>query len=98
MLFNSLIQHGYVCSEFLKGTIVPLVKDYSGNIYTASNYRGVTLISAVGKLFTSILNTRLNDWAETYGILCEIQFGFRRERGTADCMFILHGLIEHLFL
>ena len=94
-LFNSIFSTGCFPSQWATGEIIPIYK--KGDKNNPENYRGVTLISAVGKLFTSILNTRLNDWAETYGILCEIQFGFRRERGTADCMFILHGLIEHLF-
>ena len=55
------------------------------------------MISCVGKLFTSILNIRLNKWAESNNILCGFQFGFRQQRCTTDCMFILHGIIEHLF-
>lgn len=44
--------------------IVPLHK--KGNTENVENYRGITLLSVVGKLFTNVLNTRLNDWAENY--------------------------------
>ena len=39
-----------------------------GDIGNVENYRGITLLSVVGKLFTSILNKRLNDWAENYNV------------------------------
>jgi hypothetical protein len=52
------------------------------------------LLNTVGKIFTAILNTRLSEWAETYGILLEEQYGFRPNRRTTDCIFILNTLIE----
>ena len=51
--------------------------------------------SVVGKLFTSILNNRLNDWAENYNVYIEAQAGFRKGMGTTDNIFILYGLISH---
>ena len=51
-------------------------------------------MSCLSKLFTRIINNRLNDWAETESVLTESQFGFRKGRNTTDCLFILHGLIE----
>jgi len=40
-------------------------------------FRGITLLSTVGKLFTRLLNTRLSKWAENYFIYVEAQAGFR---------------------
>ena len=47
------------------------------------------------KLFTSILNIRLNEWAEKYQIYVEAQSGFRKGMSTVDNVFILHSLITH---
>ena len=60
------------------------------------NYRGITLLSTLGKLFTKILNSRLTDWAENYGVYIEAQVGFRSKMDTIDNIFVLHGLITHL--
>ena len=48
-----------------------------------------------GKLFSRVLNNRLSAWAEDYHIYIEAQAGFRKEMGTIDNIFILHGLIKH---
>ena len=53
------------------------------------------MLSVVGKLFTSILNNRLNDWAEDHNVYIEAQASFRKGMGTTDNIFILHGLISH---
>lgn len=46
-----------------------------------------------GKLFTQILNARLTNWAENYGVYVESQGGFRAGFGTTDSIFVLHNLI-----
>ena len=76
------------------GSIIPIHK--SGDKDTPNNYRGICLLSCLGKLFTAILNNRLNLWAEAEGSLNDAQYGFRRGRGTVDCVFILQGIIDLL--
>ena len=77
-----------------EGYIVPIHK--KGSINNVDNYRGITLLSTLGKLFTRILNSRLMEWAESYHVYIEAQAGFRAEMGTADNVFVLHGLITHM--
>ena len=48
---------------------MPLHK--KGSVENVENYRGITLLSVIGKLFTNILNTRLIDWAENYQVYVE---------------------------
>jgi hypothetical protein len=50
----------------------------------------------MGKLFTRVINNRLNKWAEKYHVYIESQAGFRSHMGTIDNVFILHGLINHI--
>ena len=60
-----------------------------------SNYRGVTLLSTLGKMFTRILNNRLNKWAEAYNVYIEAEAGSRKNMSTVDSIFVLNGLITH---
>ena len=92
-LFNKLYEIGYFPESWTEGHIIPIFK--KGDKNEASNYRGITLLSIIGKLFTRILNSRLNTWAEEYNIYVEAQAGFRKGMGTTDSIFILNSLITH---
>ena len=75
-LFNVIFQKGYFPIKWTGGFIVPLHK--KGNINQVDNYRGITLLSNLGKLFSRILNNRLTEWAEGYHIYVEAQAEFRK--------------------
>ena len=53
------------------------------------------MLSALGKLFTRVINQRLDDWAENYSIYVEAQYGYRRRRGTTDSIFVLQNVINN---
>ena len=93
-LFNKIYDMGYFPEEWAEGYIIPLHKKGSAN--DVENYRGITLLSILGKLFTRVLNNRLSEWAENYYVFIEAQAGFRPGMGTTDNIFILRGLITHI--
>ena len=93
-LFNKIFECGVFPEEWSEGYIIPLHK--KGNLNDAENYRGITLLSALGKLFTRVVNNRLLEWSEKYFVLIEAQAGFRANMSTVDDIFVLHGLISHI--
>lgn len=96
-LFNIVLETGIIPESWLVGNIIPVFKN-KGSINDVNNYRPITLLSCMGKLFTSIMNIRLNNYVEEFEILCENQSGFRKNYSTVDNIFILHSLIELLQL
>ena len=78
--------------EWLKAIKVPIRKKGSGEEY--SDYRGVTLLSVVGKVYAMVLEVRLRLFLESKGILSDSQFGFRKSRNTVDAVFILTETIK----
>ena len=58
------------------------------------NYRGISIGSAIGKLFTKIVGNRLYRKIEKMKWLGEIQGGFREDRGTMDNIYILTQVME----
>ena len=58
------------------------------------NYRGITLLSAMGKIFTSIMNNRFCDYLIEKGIITAEQCGFPKKHGTQDSIIILKALID----
>ena len=93
-LFNKIYEKGHFPENWSEGYVIPLHK--KGSINEVDNYRGITLLSTLGKLFTRVLNNRLGEWAENYGVLIEAQAGFRPGMSTVDNNFVLHGLITHM--
>ena len=91
ILLNGLIQHGYVCLEFLRGTIVPIVKDYSENVYLASNYRGITLGSTFTQLFEQCLLIKLGHCL----VSDDLQFGYKRKHSTSHAAFVVKSCVNH---
>ena len=90
-LFNHILSTGLYPEEWSKGIVVPIYMKGDGS--DAGNYRPITLISHLAKLFTSVLNRRLLKWCETNNCLTDAQFGFRPGHSTCDAIFALHSLI-----
>ena len=65
-----------------------------GSSKDPKNYRAITLMSCLGKVFTGILNNRLASLSDEIGLLSSAQAGFRNAHSTADNIFILHSLIN----
>ena len=91
--FNLILNTGIVPSDWTKGIIKPIFKN-RGSPNDPDNYRGITLLSCIGKLFTSIINSRLSQYIEALGILGDEQAGFREGYSTIDHVFTLHAIID----
>jgi len=48
----------------------------------------------MSKRFTSILNKRITVLCDTFNIISDAQFGFRKERLTVDAVFVLMSNIQ----
>ena len=94
-LFNLVLDTGIIPDPWLEGIIRPIFKR-SGDPKQPENYRPITILSCFGKLFTAILNLRLNNFLQFHNILEENQAGFRSGYSTTDHIFTLHTLTEIL--
>ena len=92
-LFNNILNTGDFPELWVQCVIIPIFK--KGDKNDAGNYRGISLVSHVGKLFTSLINTRLLKWSEEHNVLSDAQFGFKPGFGTTDAIFALHSLISN---
>ena len=90
-LYNRLFLNGEYPRLWGEGIIVPIFK--GGNPDEAGNYRGITLINILGKIYSQILLNRLNKWAEKEETLLDSQFGFQKGKSTVDCIFTLYSII-----
>ena len=89
-VFNKILVSGNFPEGWTEGIITPIYK--SGNSLDASNYRGICVSSCIGKLFCSILNTRLMNYATKNQLIHPTQIGFIPGNRTADHAFTLKTL------
>ena len=68
-----ILSTGWFPEICVNSVLVPLFK--KGLVEDTSNYREISVISHVGKLFTSVLSMRLMNWCKENSILTDAQFG-----------------------
>jgi hypothetical protein len=91
LLFNFVFESEVWPERWGDGLIVPLHKHDSR--LDPGNYRPITLLAVVGKLFGSVVNARLQIFSEATGSISDEQGGFRRNRSTSDQIFILREVL-----
>ena len=84
-------REGAVPQEMRDATIVTIYKN-KGDRSDCNNYRGISLLSIVGKVFARVLLKRLQKLAER--VYPESQCGFRAGRSTTDMIFSIRHLQE----
>ena len=92
MLFNEIYDTEIYPAQWCSWIIIPIYK--KGNREEPSNYRGITLTSAMSKLFTHMLNQRINDLSEESGILSQAQFAHKKGYNTTDAIFVLNTTLS----
>ncbi len=65
-----------------------------GNKDDPLNYRPISLLSTLLKLFTTLLQARLSAWAEESNVIPPCQMGFRKGKGCVEQIFNLQSLLE----
>ena len=92
LLFSVVWQEEVVPRNWREGLIVSLFK--KEDTEDPVNYRGITLLSVVGKLFCKIINNRLVQLLDKGRVLHEGQAGFRVNRSCMDNVFTLNELVQ----
>ena len=73
--------------------IMPIYKN-KGDKGDFDNYRGITILSCLGKLFTSVINFRLNKYANELNLINENQTGLWKSYSNLDHIFLLNAIID----
>ena len=94
-IFNIVFNSGILPESWLVGNIIHFYKN-KGDKCDPGNYRPITILSCMGKLFAFVLNLRLCTFLERYLLLKENQFGFRKGYSTVDSIFVIQILFELL--
>ena len=94
-LFNLIFDTGFIPENWVVGNIIPIYKN-KGNSNDPKNFRPITLVSCLGKLFTAIFSERLSKYSDDFFVMHENQCGFRQGYCTVDNLFTLYSFFELL--
>ena len=95
-LFNKRLKESCFPDCWKVSSVVPVFKNV-GERSTAKNYRPVSLLSVVSKVFEKLVNNRIVDHLEKCGHFSDFQYGFRSSRSTADLLTVVSDRIARTF-
>ena len=87
-IFNIILSCCIIPTEWTIGQLAPIFKN-KGDRKKATDYRGITILSCLSKLFTSVLNDKLTKWVTDKNIIGPEQAGFRTGFSAFDHVFTL---------
>jgi len=91
-LFGTMWRKGQIPVEWRDATLVPVPK--RGDLSVCDNWRGISLLYVMGKLFARVINDQLQAVVEDSVV--DSQCSFRAGRGCVDLVFqLVEKTIEH---
>jgi len=94
LLFNKCIMENKWPDEFKLARVIPIYKN-KGKTDQIENYRPISLLHSVSKVFERILHTRIYTHLESCLLLNENQFGFRKARSTTNAIQSITSKAQH---
>ena len=95
-LFNKCLKESCFPDCWKVSSVVPVFKNV-GERSTAKNYRPVSLLSVISKVFEKLVNNRIVDHLNICGLFSDFQYGFRSSRSTADLLTVVSDRIARAF-
>lgn len=91
-IINWAFNTGKCPAAFKIAVVKPIYKN--GDRLDVTNYRPISLISNIAKIFETLVKMRIMDYLNKNKILSERQFGFRENRSTQDAIVYLTNRIS----
>ena len=95
ILFSKIFDKGIMPSCWNIAVIKPIPKSSLLDYRIPLQYRGISLLSTIYKIFTFVLNSRLMTFVESNKIFKDEQNGFRKSRSCAEHIFTLSSIIRN---
>jgi hypothetical protein len=93
-LFNTCFDKGMLPNHWREANIYPIPKNLLDDKRNPMTYRGISLLSTISKVYTSLLNQRILNYLEEENKLVDEQNGFRKGRSCTDHLFTTTSIIK----
>ena len=90
-ILNSCFFSGHCPSQFKIAEVIPVFK--TGDREEPDNYRPISLISNIAKIFEKLLHSRILSFINKHKILSKFQFGFRKGTGANNSIATITELL-----
>jgi hypothetical protein len=90
-LFNLSVSEGIYPTSLKLAKIVPIFK--SGSRKLLANYRPISLLGLLNKIFEKLMYSRFNNFFVDSGVYADCQYGFRKSRDTQQATLKLMDLL-----
>ena len=84
---NLSLTEGIFPDQLKLANVIPLYKSDDPMLF--NHYRPVSLLCVLSKIFEKVMYSRLLDFLETFKVIYDNQFGFRKKRSTYMALMIL---------
>ena len=95
LLFNAVREKEYIVNNWLVGSITSLFKNGKKDKHDMGNYRGITLLNVMGKIFERIVLNRWIPKFEEYGVPNKCQFAYQKDKSSVLSSFVLQEIVHH---
>ena len=92
LIFNNIIICGHYPDVLKIACVTALFK--SGDELDPNNYRPISSLPLLNKIFEKLLHKRLTFFLESYGIFTDKQYGFRKNINTNDAV---NNLLDSIY-
>jgi hypothetical protein len=86
-IFNLCMSTGVYPDVLKHARVIPIFK--SGNPSNVCNYRPISTLPFLNKIFEKILHSRLTNFLDKFSLISDRQFGFRKGTNTTMAIFYL---------
>ena len=95
-IVNLSITHGIVPDDLKIALVIPIFK--SGDKALFSNYRPISVLPCFSKFLERIIYNRIINYLNDSDVLCDNQYGFRKNRSPSLALIDLCDKISSAFL
>lgn len=91
-IINRTISTGIFPEVLKRAVVTPCFKNGSKN--DVNNYRPISIISNISKIFEKIINSRIQNFLSNHDIISSNQYGFAKNKSTSDAIYSLKEDID----
>lgn len=84
VLINQSIEENLFPDVLKIASVIPIHK--GGSPTEANNYRPISILPCISKIFEKLLKNQLQNYLEQSGLISQDQFGFRHQKNTEDAI------------